>query len=37
MDEAAGRVEDMENWLNVFNVKLKHMRDDIELVGGGGG
>ncbi|CAI5477960.1 unnamed protein product [Closterium sp. Yama58-4] len=32
LDEAAGRVEDMENWLNVFNVKLKHMRDDIESI-----
>lgn len=33
MDEAAERVEDMENWLNVFNVKLRHMREDIESVG----
>lgn len=32
LDEAAERVEDMENWLNVFNVKLKHMRDDIESI-----
>jgi len=32
LDEAAERVEDMENWLNVFNVKLRHMREDIESV-----
>lgn len=32
MDEAAGNVDDMEEWLAVFNTKLRHMREDIEAV-----
>lgn len=26
-------VEDMDEWLGIFNVKLRHMREDIESVG----
>lgn len=25
-------VEDMDEWLGIFNVKLRHMREDIESV-----
>jgi hypothetical protein len=32
LDEAAGNVDDMEEWLAVFNTKLRHMREDIEAV-----
>ena len=26
-------VDDMDEWLSMFNVKLRHMREDIESVG----
>lgn len=32
LDAAQGSVEDMDEWLGIFNVKLRHMREDIESV-----
>lgn len=32
LDEAAGRADDMDETLAVFNAKLRHMREDIEAV-----
>jgi hypothetical protein len=26
-------VEDMDEWLGIFNIKLRHMREDIQSVG----
>ena len=33
LDTAMSCVEDMDEWLGIFNVKLRHMREDIESVG----
>lgn len=33
LEAATSCVEDMEEWLGIFNVKLRHMREDIESVG----
>ena len=33
LESAAHCVEDMDEWLGIFNVKLRHMREDIESVG----
>ncbi|GAB4845501.1 hypothetical protein Ancab_038908 [Ancistrocladus abbreviatus] len=30
LDSAMSCVEDMNEWLGIFNVKLRHMREDIE-------
>ncbi|GAB4830791.1 hypothetical protein Ancab_004822 [Ancistrocladus abbreviatus] len=35
LDSVIGCVEDMNEWLGIFNVKLRRMREDIELVGKG--
>jgi hypothetical protein len=32
LDVAMTSLEDMEEWLGIFNVKLRHMREDIESV-----
>lgn len=32
LEAATYCVEDMEEWLGIFNVKLRHMREDIALV-----
>eukprot|EP00245_Coleochaete_scutata_P011084 TRINITY_DN4045_c0_g1_i1.p1 TRINITY_DN4045_c0_g1~~TRINITY_DN4045_c0_g1_i1.p1 ORF type:complete len:907 (-),score=229.59 TRINITY_DN4045_c0_g1_i1:206-2926(-) len=32
LDAAASNVDDMDEWLNIFNVKLRHMREDIESI-----
>ncbi|GAQ91420.1 Exocyst protein Sec3 [Klebsormidium nitens] len=32
LDEAAGRADDMDETLAVFNTKLRHMREDIEAI-----
>lgn len=32
LDAATISVEDMDEWLGIFNVKLRHMREDIESV-----
>lgn len=32
LDSAANCVEDMDEWLSIFNVKLRHMREDIESI-----
>lgn len=32
LDSAMVCVEDMDEWLNIFNVKLRHMREDIESI-----
>ncbi|GBG69146.1 hypothetical protein CBR_g3845 [Chara braunii] len=32
LEDAASSVEDMDEWLHIFNVKLKHVRDDIEMI-----
>ncbi|KAK4434477.1 Exocyst complex component SEC3A [Sesamum alatum] len=32
LDAATYCVEDMDEWLNIFNVKLRHMREDIESI-----
>ncbi|KAG0622466.1 hypothetical protein M758_3G099500 [Ceratodon purpureus] len=32
LDAAQGSVEDMDEWLGIFNVKLRHMREDIESI-----
>ncbi|KAM7521072.1 hypothetical protein LguiB_020034 [Lonicera macranthoides] len=33
LETAMNCVEDMDEWLGIFNVKLRHMREDIESVG----
>lgn len=33
LEVATHCVEDMDEWLGMFNVKLRHMREDIESVG----
>ncbi|KAL4584383.1 hypothetical protein LXL04_008983 [Taraxacum kok-saghyz] len=32
LESATTRVEDMDEWLSLFNVKLRHMREDIEAI-----
>jgi len=32
LDAATSVVEDMDEWLSIFNVKLRHMREDIASV-----
>jgi len=32
LEAASNCVEDMGEWLGMFNVKLRHMREDIESV-----
>ena len=32
LEAASNCVEDMDEWLGMFNVKLRHMREDIESV-----
>lgn len=32
LESATNCVDDMDEWLNVFNVKLRHMREDIASV-----
>ncbi|XP_028783164.1 exocyst complex component SEC3A [Neltuma alba] len=32
LDTAMSCVEDMDEWLGIFNVKLRHMREDIESI-----
>lgn len=32
LDAALSCVDDMDEWLNIFNVKLRHMRQDIESI-----
>lgn len=32
LEAATYCVEDMDEWLGIFNVKLRHMREDIESV-----
>uniref|UniRef100_A0A1D1XZ59 Exocyst complex component SEC3A n=2 Tax=Anthurium amnicola TaxID=1678845 RepID=A0A1D1XZ59_9ARAE len=32
LDGAAACVDDMEEWLSIFNLKLRHMREDIESI-----
>lgn len=32
LDAATVSVEDMDEWLGIFNVKLRHMREDIESI-----
>lgn len=32
LDSASNCVDDMDEWLGIFNVKLRHMREDIESV-----
>lgn len=32
LDAATSCVEDMDEWLSIFNVKLRHMREDIASV-----
>lgn len=32
LESATICVEDMDEWLALFNVKLRHMREDIEAV-----
>ncbi|XP_051139277.1 exocyst complex component SEC3A-like isoform X2 [Andrographis paniculata] len=32
IEMAANCVEDMDEWLSIFNVKLRHMREDIESI-----
>jgi hypothetical protein len=32
LDMAMASLDDMEEWLGMFNVKLRHMREDIESV-----
>ncbi|KAI3767252.1 hypothetical protein L2E82_17341 [Cichorium intybus] len=32
LESASTRVEDMDEWLALFNVKLRHMREDIEAI-----
>lgn len=33
LDAAAHCVDDMDEWLSIFNIKLRHMREDLESVG----
>lgn len=33
LEAATNCVDDMDEWLGIFNVKLRHMREDIESVG----
>lgn len=33
LETATNCVDDMDEWLGIFNVKLRHMREDIESVG----
>lgn len=33
LEAATSCVDDMDDWLGMFNVKLRHMREDIESVG----
>ncbi|GAB2265212.1 Exocyst complex component S3A [Dionaea muscipula] len=32
LDSAMNIVEDMDEWLGIFNIKLRHMREDIESI-----
>jgi hypothetical protein len=32
LDAAQSSVDDMDEWLGIFNVKLRHMREDIESI-----
>ena len=32
LNMAASSVDDLDEWLRIFNVKLKHMREDIQSV-----
>jgi len=32
LEAATSVVEDMDEWLSIFNVKLRHMREDIASV-----
>ncbi|MED6147789.1 Exocyst complex component S3A, partial [Stylosanthes scabra] len=32
LEAATSCVDDMDEWLNIFNVKLRHMREDIESI-----
>lgn len=32
LEVATNCVDDMDEWLGIFNVKLRHMREDIESV-----
>ncbi|VFQ99147.1 unnamed protein product [Cuscuta campestris] len=32
LESASSCVEDMDEWLSIFNVKLRHMREDIESI-----
>ncbi|GBG88674.1 hypothetical protein CBR_g48206 [Chara braunii] len=32
LENVATNVEDMDEWLHIFNIKLKHMREDIEMI-----
>lgn len=32
LETATSCVEDMDEWLGIFNLKLRHMREDIESV-----
>ncbi|CAH9100338.1 unnamed protein product [Cuscuta epithymum] len=32
LESASNCVEDMDEWLSIFNVKLRHMREDIESI-----
>ncbi|KAJ0961071.1 hypothetical protein J5N97_000972 [Dioscorea zingiberensis] len=32
LESATGCVDDMDEWLRIFNVKLRHMREDIESI-----
>lgn len=32
LEVATNCVEDMDEWLGIFNLKLRHMREDIESV-----
>lgn len=34
LEAATNCVDDMDEWLGIFNVKLRHMREDIESVSG---
>jgi hypothetical protein len=33
LEAATNIVDDMDEWLGIFNIKLRHMREDIESVG----
>lgn len=32
LESATSCVDDMDEWLGIFNLKLRHMREDIESV-----